>query len=60
MRLSAEDKTRIENAARRDNRTVSAWLRHVSLVALEADEAAAAKRSRGRRAKLGQASSRSD
>jgi len=39
MRVSAEDRARIAEVARRENRTVSAWLRNVASRALEAKQA---------------------
>lgn len=41
MRVSAEDGARIRQAALRDNRTVSAWLRDVALRALDEQNAPA-------------------
>lgn len=44
MRVSAEDGARIAEAAKRDNRTVSAWLRHISRQALETEKAESIRR----------------
>jgi len=51
MRVSAEDQRRMQMAALRDNRTISAWLRDVALRALDAQEATPAKRVRARSTK---------
>jgi len=47
-RVSAEDHVRIQQAALRNNRTVSAWLRDVALRALDAQQLTPVRRVRAR------------